>query len=68
MTKHSKAFTEYDHQAFLLEIDALAETKYQGDKSSPEFIAEVKVIQDKYSPGLVVARKEMADAAKKLGY
>lgn len=68
MAKHSTAFTGYDHQAFLSEIDALAETKYQGDTSSPEFIAEVKTIQAKYSPGLAAAQQEIADAAKKLGY
>lgn len=68
MAKHSNAIAGYDHQAFLSEVDALAEKKYQGNRSSPEFIMEVKALQAQYSPGLAKMQQEMADAAKKFGY
>ena len=66
MEKYSDAITGYDHQAFLAEVDTLAE-KYEGNKSSPEFIEEVKAIQARYSPRLAAMHKEMADAAQAFG-
>lgn len=64
--KYKDAISKFDHQAMLAEIDVMAE-KYQGDKSSPEFIKEAEAIQAKYSQGLAPMHKEMAAAAKALG-
>ncbi|MBA2307291.1 hypothetical protein H0W26_04125 [Candidatus Dependentiae bacterium] len=68
MAKYTHAFTGYDHQAFLEEIDRVAEEKYQGTKTSPEFIAAVKAIQVTYSPELALMHQELAETAKKFGY
>jgi antitoxin component of MazEF toxin-antitoxin module len=60
MEKYSDALTGYDHHAFLAEVDVLAE-KYEGNKLSPAFLEEVKMLQAKYSPRLAAMHKEMSD-------
>lgn len=60
MEKYSDALTDYDHQAFLAEVDVLAE-KYQGNKLSPAFLEEVKMLQAQYSPRLAAMQKELSD-------
>ncbi len=60
MEKYSDAITGYDHQAFLAEVDVIAE-KYQGDKKSPEFLEEVKMLQAKYAPRLAAMQKELSE-------
>lgn len=67
MEKYQADMTKLSSEEFMRETDLLAE-KYQGNRTSPEFMKEFIALRIKHAPNLANFDKEMREAAQALGY